>query len=198
MKLSTKQKMNRIYKNLCGFEISKEDSQAVKQSFGSPVYGEIMPTALDKLLGYINLNKNDVFYDLGSGAGKVVLQTALSFPVKKAVGIELSKERFEQSCTALKRAYELGFLNNPKVSFKNIDLMKANLNDATVIYCCSTAFSQKFMNKIVKYLSCFRQSFRLLSLQDLPETKNFELVNILKLDMSWTRKTSVHIYQKKL
>ena len=41
-------------------------------------------------------------YDLGSGLGRVILQSALSSKIKKLVGVELSRTRYEPSCNALK------------------------------------------------------------------------------------------------
>ena len=40
------------------------------------------------MLETINVRENDVFIDLGSGVGQVVLQVAASVPLKKCIGIE--------------------------------------------------------------------------------------------------------------
>lgn len=194
--LSLRQIMNRAYKDLCGFEIPKTDSLTIKKSKGSPVYGEIKQAALDKLLSYLNLSTKDVFYDLGSGVGKVIMQTALSTPAKKIVGVELSHSRHHEAEIALSRLIAHDPSLKTKVMLLNKDLMTVDLSDATVIYSCSTAFSIKFMAEIVKRLLTFPQTFRLVSLQELPEENDFELEDILRLDMSWLRSTPVHIYKR--
>ncbi len=194
--LSTRQIMNRVYKDLCGFEIPKSDAQAIKKSKGSPVYGEIKHAALAKLLDYLSLKEKDVFYDFGSGVGKVVIQAALSTPVKKAIGVELSKTRHLEAQTALARAAAFDPSLKNKVILRNEDIMKVDISDATVIYSCSTAFSVKFMKELCQRLAQFRHHFRLVSLQELPEEKDFELLDTLKLDMSWLRSTPVHIYKR--
>ena len=195
-KLTLRQIMNRIYKDLGGFEIPREDEQAVRKSKGSPIYGEINQQALNILLSYLKLGPKDIFFDLGSGVGKVIMQTVLSTPVGRAMGVELSSARFEEALTALKRAQDFEPLVPKRLKFLNEDLLTTDLSKATVIYTCSTAFSQAFMNKLTARLAEYRQPFRLVSLQELPERSEFKHLETLKLDMSWTRKSPVHIYKR--
>jgi len=195
--LTLRQIMNRIYKDLGGFEIPREDELAVRKSKGSPVYGEINLQALNILLDYLKLKEKDIFFDLGSGVGKVIMQTALRTPVGRALGVELSSARFEEAIVALKRATTFEPHITKRLKFINADLMTTDLSKATVIYTCSTAFSQAFMNKLTGRLAELTHPYRLVSLQELPETSAFKLLDTLKLDMSWTRKTPVHIYQRK-
>lgn len=194
--LSLRQTMNRIYKDLEGFKIPKEDEKTVRISKGSPIYGEINQQALNYLLDYLKLGPHDIFYDLGSGVGKVVMQTALRTSVHKAFGIELSSARYQEAQVALERARQLDSQLNTRIKFMNEDLLHTNLSKASVIYTCSTAFSQEFMKRVTHRLAQFKQPFRLVSLQDLPKSPDFELIDILKLDMSWVRKASVHVYRR--
>lgn len=195
-KLSTRQIINRIYKDIEGFEIPRADEKRVRQSKGSPLYGEINYQALNKLLSFLKLRSNDIFYDLGSGVGKVITQTLLTTPVKQAVGVELSKVRHDDALLALKRADEFDASIQRRVQLLNEDLLQVDLTRATVIYTCSTAFSQLFMNKMTKRLASFDHAFKLISLQDLPDHPDFKLNATLRLDMSWLRSTPVHIYQR--
>lgn len=194
--LTTRQIMNRIYEDICGFDIPKNDEKLVRQSKGSPVYGEITHQSICKLLDYLNLSNRDIFFDLGSGVGKVVLQVSLLSKVKRAIGVELSTTRYQEANLALTRSLEFmpGLKN--RCYFINDDLMNVDLKKATIIYTCSTAFSMAFMKKIAHRLSHYHHPFRLVSLQDLPPNKWFELVDTIKLDMSWIRKTPVHIYRR--
>lgn len=194
--LTTRQIINRAYKDICGFEIPKKDEQNIKKSKGSPVYGEINHQALNKLLDYLELDKKDVLYDLGSGVGKVVLHTALITSVKKAVGIELSSTRHKEAMKALERTKEWVPNIAKRCHFINGDLMLENLSDATVIYTCSTAFSQSFMKSMYERLASYKHKFKLITLQDLPSEKHFELIDKLRLDMSWCRNTEVLIYKR--
>lgn len=193
--LSHQQIMNRIFYDIDGFEIPKNDEKNVRQSKGSPIYGEINFQSLKKLIDHLKLNNNDVFYDLGSGVGKVVIQTALTSPVKKSIGVELSLMRYQDAQKALTIAQHFDKTLLSRCNFVNADMLTVDLSDASVIYTCSTAFSEQFMKKITSYLASFKQPFRLVSLQDLPDTKHFTLTERLKLNMSWARNTPVYIYQ---
>jgi ribosomal protein L16/L10AE len=195
--LSTRQIMNRIYKDICGFKIPKIDEKNVRESKGSPVYGEITHQSVNKLLDYLNLGTKDIFFDLGSGVGKVVLQTALITPIKKAIGIELSEVRHKDAISALEKAMQWVPDIYHKCEFRNADLMTQDLSQATVIYSCSTAFSLGFMKKITKRLAEYTHKFRVITLQDLPDERYFTLIDKIRLDMSWIRSTQVFIYKRK-
>ncbi len=194
--LSQRQMINRIFKDLCGFSIPKNEEQVIKTSKGSAVYGEITLASMDKLLNKLNLGPNDYFYDLGSGVGKLVLYTAINTPVKKSIGIELSESRHQEASIAYKRSLEWFPQVKNRSIFVNDDIMTANIKQPSVIYTCSTAFSIKFMKDLTLRLAAIKNDFRLVSLQELPKNKNFELEEILKLDMTWVRKTPVYVYQK--
>lgn len=196
--LTFRQMMNRIYKNICGYEIDKSDEKLIRKFKGSPIYGEITQKSVEMLYEYLSINKDDVLYDLGSGVGKVVLQVAIKTPIKKAIGIEISKERYDGSLQALSNAKNFFNSIDKKVKFINDSLLNIDLKNASIIYTCSTAFSQGFMKEMTNYLGLYKHPFRLVSLQELPDNKLFKLEEVLKLDMSWIKKTSVHVYQRLL
>lgn len=195
--LSKRQIMNRIYKDISGFKIPKNDEQIVRKSKGSPVYGEINHQSMNKLLSSLKVGPKDVLFDLGSGVGKVVLYAALFTKIKKAVGIELSKTRHQEALLALDNAKLWANDIRSRCQLVNANLMDVDLSSATIIYTCSTAFSLSFMKDIVKRLALLKQPFRLVSLQDLPDDKHFHLVDKLNLDMSWIRNTPVYIYERR-
>jgi hypothetical protein len=195
--LSTRQIMNRIFKDICGFKIPKDDEKEVRKSKGSPIYGEITHNSVDKLLNYLDLTSKDILYDLGSGVGKVVLHTALTTRVKKVCGIELSETRHNDAVLALEKAMAWAPHIYHRVEFKNDDLMKADLSSATVIYTCSTAFSLGFMKTLTDRLAKLSHKFRLVTLQDLPSERHFTLEDKIRLNMTWIRNTPVYIYRRR-
>jgi len=52
------------------------------------VYGETSFEFVSQMLESVNIDEEDVFIDLGSGVGQVVLQVAASVQLKKCIGIE--------------------------------------------------------------------------------------------------------------
>ena len=197
MQLSQKQIFNRIFKDLSGgFSIPKEEEAFIRQNKGNPLYGEITFASMDKLLKKFKFKDDDYFYDLGSGVGKFIIYASLNSNIKKAVGVELSKSRHEEASTAFNRALEYFPNLKGKCDFLNEDILNANIKKHAVIYTCSTAFSVKFMKEIIDKLSSIKNSFFLISLQELPKNNVFKLDEIMKLDMTWVRKTPVYIYKK--
>ncbi|KAL6060677.1 Histone-lysine N-methyltransferase, H3 lysine-79 specific [Balamuthia mandrillaris] len=55
------------------------------------VYGEVNPALVNDIIREVELTREDVFYDLGSGVGNVVLQVAAQVGCK-AVGVEIRPE----------------------------------------------------------------------------------------------------------
>ncbi|MEM0453911.1 MAG: methyltransferase domain-containing protein [Sulfolobales archaeon] len=85
----------------------------------------------DELLPYImslaKVRSGDVFYDLGCGDGRIVIEAALHGA--KGVCVEVNKELISR---AEERARKLGVFD--KIAFINDDFFHVSLNDATVIY----------------------------------------------------------------
>jgi hypothetical protein len=185
-----------LYEHFNGYFIPREDEQVIRKAKGASLYGEITQASVARLIKHLNLTPKDVFYDLGSGLGKVVLQVAVSSNVRSATGIELSHMRHLYAQTALHKTKEAGYLMTKNCSFINGDILTEPLPNATVIYTCSTAFSQKLMKALSKRLrSTLAPGTRIVSLQDFNDHKQLELVDVLTLEMTWDKKCPVHIYQ---
>lgn len=75
------------------------------------LYGEIDILNFIYILDKLNPNTEDVFYDLGSGAGKAVLTAATAFPFKKAIGIEIVPELITLSQSRLAKYHVQAFSN---------------------------------------------------------------------------------------
>lgn len=193
--------------------IPQEERDACSATGGSPVYGEILYESCALLISELKLTDQDVFYDLGSGLGKFVSQVYLTSPVKKAWGIEFSENRFEraQKATAnLIKIQETSFefenkmrkvfgkdalvkTKKKKFGFTNMDMLQADLSDATVVFTCSTCFGQEFMQKLTDKLAA-NNGLRILTLVQLPYHKHVHYVNTYVLPMTWSAETPVYSY----
>lgn len=70
-------------------------------------YGEITPLGMRTLGTALSLAAEDVFADLGSGTGRLVLQAACEFGVCRSIGVEIVGSRHRLALAALGRAPEL-------------------------------------------------------------------------------------------
>jgi len=177
-----------------GFAIPRDEERAIRATRGSPVYGEIRPASVSRMIDRLVLGPRDVFYDLGSGIGKVVNQVAISAPVRRAVGIELSRTRVATSRSVLRALRTEERVVAKQVSFRHASILDVDLGDATVVYTCSTAFSWRFLSRICRHLRKVGRPLRFLSVQELEPLAGFHHVDTLRLDMTWQPRDRVYLY----
>ena len=93
----SKKIIDQYYSSVSGFGISKEDEEHIRKSGCASTYGEITVDSVQKLIDYLQPKQSDVFADAGCGVGKLATQFILASPVKKSIGVELSKERYDKA-----------------------------------------------------------------------------------------------------
>ncbi len=177
-----------------GYDLNRGEAKKVRQSRSCATYGEIMPAATQHLLDYLQPGPRDVLMDLGSGAGKFIIQAAMTVKAKKMLGVELADSRCQIAREHLALAKTQKLLLTRNVDFVCGDILKTDIANATIIYTCSTAFPLRFMQHLTRHLASGKKGLRVASLQELPDNPWFDKVEHLFLDMSWRRKTKVHIY----
>lgn len=189
--------LRRLYRDLDGFDV-EESAEAIVTSRGSsPIYGEIMPAATMRLLEHLALRPKDVLFDLGSGAGKLVLHAAVAHRLRRLVGVELVKERHRMAQVALERAKAQRVLRTKGVELLCRDFMRVDWSEASVVYTCSTAFPADLMRRLLRRASKMGPGTRFVTLQDFDDNPWFDLEEVLRLDMSWRRRGKVHIYRRR-
>ncbi|KTD11709.1 hypothetical protein Lgra_1167 [Legionella gratiana] len=150
-------------------------------------YGEIEFFSFIALLSLVDLNENTVFYDLGSGTGKAVLACSMVFSVHKSIGIELFPELYLHSC---KQVEQLAALTQYEEQAKRIkfilgDFLKANLNDATIIFINSTAFFGPTWEKLCSKIDRLPHLNTIITISKPLSCTHFRLLRHTKVEMSW-------------
>lgn len=189
--------LRQLYRGLDGFPIAPADERRVAGSSGSPTYGELRPASTIRMLAQLELERRDQFVDLGAGIGKVVLLAAMTTAVGSALGVELSATRVAVAQEALARARRARVPGARRVRVIEADMLRCPLDDATVVYTCSTAFSSAFMRRLVRRLAKLPKLHTLVSLQELDPNRTFEPREVMQLDASWTRRTEVYVYSRR-
>ncbi len=91
------------------------------------IYVPTPPEVVEEMLRIADVKKGDVLYDLGSGDGRIPVTAAKKYGIR-AVGIDIDPERIrEANANAKKEGVE------KLVRFRNEDLFKANISEATVV-----------------------------------------------------------------
>uniref|UniRef100_K3X6D3 Histone-lysine N-methyltransferase, H3 lysine-79 specific n=1 Tax=Globisporangium ultimum (strain ATCC 200006 / CBS 805.95 / DAOM BR144) TaxID=431595 RepID=K3X6D3_GLOUD len=139
-------------------------------------YGEVSVESVSStILPFLKLQADDVFYDLGCGSGKIVIQVALQTPCKVAKGIELMLNRVEIGANALGRLIDKKL---PVIEGKHIDIVqgdickppeRANMMDATVVFINNVCFGPELMLQVTSMLSLMPNLRRVVTLRKFCE-----------------------------
>jgi hypothetical protein len=196
------------------------EKKILEHNLDPSTYGEITTVGTRQLLHAMDLfnsrNDGDIhFFDLGSGVGKLVTQTAMEVEEKtrtvKATGVELSPTRHETAIQRQKRLQQLQreSLGDNAISFKLLtlattsveliqeDLLQIDLSTATHVYVASLCFPPSLMQQLEDKL--LQQSTKLkcvASLKRFPHDLGRSPF-VMHMEMSWTKPYGcpVYIYQ---
>lgn len=143
-----------------GFHAPRAERAEVDQTAGEGAarYGEITEVGARQLLRWLAPGPDDAFFDLGSGAGRFVVQAAVSTAVGRAVGIELSPWRdhcartlLAAVCAELSEDAAAALRARTKLSVG--DLRTADVGAATIAYIGATCFPAALLHAAAKHLA---------------------------------------------
>ena len=88
-----------------GYQVDAGDRSDVDWRCGSgaSTYGEVLPIAATRLLRWFAPTADDVFFDLGSGSGRLAMQAVCETDVGRAVGVEVSAGRHRAALEGRRR-----------------------------------------------------------------------------------------------
>jgi len=116
-------------------------------NFKGDTYGVITKKGakdlITELQSYFN-NSSNVFYDLGSANGDLLLYVNEMTNLKSITGIELHKERYENSLKKI--------TNSPRISLINKDFIQVDLSNANIVYLDNTAIPKDICNQLFQNL----------------------------------------------
>ncbi|CAH0489513.1 unnamed protein product [Peronospora farinosa] len=179
-------------------------------------YGEVsVESVATTILPLLDLGENDVFFDLGCGTGKILVQAVLQTPCKRATGIELMQNRVLEGHKALKRLQErdIAILRDKQIKIFRGDIFvppeQARLMDATVVFINNVMFGPALMLKVMELLKDMSKLRCVITLRKICERHgdvkctragNFCIEYVhppieAEIDVSWADKTSVYLYE---
>lgn len=189
--------VNELYKDFSGFDdLAGDDCPKLRKDKIYTTYGEIQTRGINTLLKEMELDENDVFYDFGSGIGKMTVQMFLNTPIRGAIGIEAYKPRCDDSkriAKQLKKEFPEAFEGNRQLHFKQGNFLKENLKDATIMYTCSTCFSQKLLRDIGTRVNHAPKMRYVISLVEIPNI-GLKYQQRLFIKCGWEKRTECFLY----
>jgi len=180
--------LNKIYKEIPSYSISKQYRMSQEPHNPDLIYGELSVYSFLYLLVWISKNKNTLnkLYDLGCGNAKLVLAAALYFKEIQAIGIEIIADLItpilETGLPENLQIFENNFLD---VDFSDGDIIYVNgavLKESTWIQCC-----EKF--------ELLNTNSHVISVVRKITSPSFVLIYSAIHSASWGN-TWVYIYQK--
>lgn len=174
---------NQIFANVNGFQLSKISRQT--NDALEYTYGEISFIPFIALLSQTDINKNTVFYDLGSGVGKAVLACSMVFKVKKSIGIELFTNLYECAEKQKIKLKSYPEYTNLQIEFINDNFLKSDFSDATLIFINSAAFIGETWDKLNNKLENLQTPLTVISISKKINAKKFKMLKTTYIEMSW-------------
>tara|TARA_Y100000991_G_C21929498_1_gene330183 strand:+ start:112 stop:705 length:594 start_codon:yes stop_codon:yes gene_type:complete len=151
------------------------------------VYGELCLSEIDKICKEINLNQHDIFYDLGSGSGKIVCYFALAKNIP-SIGIEIIDKRHNVANLIQSR------INNPYVNFLKGDIFDYNFNNGTIFYAYNLTWGHEINQKVINKIKNEAKNCKYIILsthENHPNIKLFKEIPNVKFS---SHKNSMYIY----
>jgi hypothetical protein len=189
-------KVKSLYTGINSYLLKKNDPyKKLKEHNKNDVvetYGEILPKGVDRIINNISIDKNDVFFDLGCGCGKVVTQFYYQTCVKSSNGVEFSTTRFSQA----QEIKEKIKITDNRLNFYRSNFFNIDLSHGTIFYIASTCFNKETMKKIWDKISNNKNLNAIIVLTRFPKTCDFSRVKRTKsieVNCSWD-KSGAKIY----
>jgi 16S rRNA G966 N2-methylase RsmD len=193
------------------YMLSKEDLKLFKEKKYDSAYtfGTLSKEGLYDILlkskEYNKTLKNLTFLDIGSGDGRVVIW-AVEQGIKRSLGVELSKSRYNLSLEYKKRLKE--DMKN-KIDFYNDDILNFDIknNNIDIIYISSLCMPKHLIHKITEKLSKETKKgtiifttaplIKTMALKSTPIVKdnNLEFIGDINVQQSWKNKSNINIYR---
>ena len=151
-------------------------------------YGEITYSSVNKLISSISLTEQDVFVDLGSGKGQVVIHVFLNSLVKEACGIELLPKLHDRAIAASRRLQSelpVFFHGSRKINFLLGSFLDIPFTKATVVFINSTCFTQSLLNELGQLIENTPSIHTVLSLRPINTLKRLVFKKAIRIECSW-------------
>lgn len=181
--------------------IPGNEEDAIDASGGHEGYGELMIEGTAVLLEMLQPKAGkDVFFDFGSGAGRILVQIALENPLLHAVGLELALSRHKVACAALER------VNTPHGCEARLgDMLTSPCNDATLVFIAGLLFDDDFMRRLADRLCLLPRLRAIATLRRFPPDGCMALASVgyderkeaVPLQCTWGM-AAVYIYERNL
>ena len=145
-------------------------------------YGETPLTTLDQIAKEVSITTSDKVFELGCGRGRTCFWLS-EFLGCCAVGIEHIPDFVERGDKLIKE-WKL-----TKVQFRQEDMLKTNLEGATVIYLYGTCYEKNFIQSLIRKFQTLPKGTKIITisypLSDFTSSGRFKVLKHFPAQFTW-------------
>ncbi len=187
-----------LFMDVAGYSLSAAGKAMIgREADPALTYGECTPESVEHLLSITDAKPGEVFYDLGSGTGKMVVYAAFLVPLKKSVGVELLPELHDAAkmvgdryISEIQPQLE-DMRRETALCYQLGDIFDTDLSDADIVvsHCC-TCFDDALMQKLSDKLEACKPGTRIVTITRGLSSPAFESVSVTPVQMGWGQATA--------
>lgn len=187
-----------LYNKIDGYSVSHDARKEINQESASELlYGELPFITCKSMIKKANAKSDGVFFDLGSGTGRIVLAAHMIFDFKKVVGVELLRGLHDKACEVRDHFYATiyhqieEFSQNREIELINESLFNVDLSEADVIFMNHPFKDREMFKKLEeKFLNELKPQTKIITIIRPLENKNFKKLASAEYDFSWGKSTA--------
>jgi len=194
------QYFNHLYSNVNGYSVSNAARTAAGITEGL-LYGELPFETWKAIVMKVNPKHDAVFFDLGSGTGRVVMQSHLLFNFKRSIGLELLPGLHNQACEiALKFAEEIepdirDEIGDRELHLLNESFFDVDLSEADLILLNHPIKDRELFLKLEqKFLKELKPGTKIVTIIRALANPAFKNIGSEKYQFSWGQSTA-HFFE---
>ncbi|MBU6140351.1 MAG: hypothetical protein KGP29_02180 [Proteobacteria bacterium] len=187
---------DQLYKDVNGYGVSNQARTEAGITEGL-LYGELPFATWKAIVMRANPKHDGVFFDLGSGTGRVVLQSHLLFNFQKSVGVELLAGLHDKACDiAEKFAEEIEPLIRKEIGDRELHLFnesffETDLREADLILLNHPLKDRDLFAKLEqKFLTQLKPGTKIITIIRALADPRFKSLGSEKYTFSWGESTA--------
>ena len=189
---------NFLYSDINGYSLSHKAREAHddKEIIKELLYGEVPFAVWREIVEKTNPKKDGVFFDLGSGTGRVVMESHIVFDFKKSIGVELLKGLHDKACEVKDKFDKfvkpkiLNQLKDRQLQFVNANIFEVDLQEADLIFMNHPFKDRELFEKLEeKFLKELKPQTKIVTTIRSLNNRAFKDLGSKKYEFSWGEST---------
>jgi len=174
---------------LCQLSLTYREQQSLDNV--EFTYGEILLHSFYQAMKAARPMPHEIFYDLGSGAGKLIHSAAILFDLRKVCGVEIQQPLFDFSAELHQKLQTLSKHDArwqqqlDKVEQHLANILEFDFSDADIVFINATCFQLEHWRALEVKFKQLKQGARVIITTKYLKEPEFVTLHTQCYDMSW-------------